>query len=57
MIELHVISLIVAGLFGAVVQFAVTVYFQPKKRRRKPALGPRSPSENLAAKAEAAGKK
>ena len=35
MIGLHVISLIVAGLFGAVVQFAVmTVYFQPKKRRR-----------------------
>ena len=35
MIGLHVILLIVAGLFGAVVQFAVmTVYFQPKKRRR-----------------------
>ena len=51
MIELHVISLIVAGLFGAVVQFAVTVYFQPKKKRR------RTKAEMMAAKIEAAGKK
>ena len=36
MIELHVISLILAGLFGAVVAFAVTIiFFPPKKRRRK----------------------
>ena len=52
MIGLPVIFLIVAGLFGAVIQFAVmTVYFQPKKRRRQ------TKAEILAAKIEAAGKK
>ena len=57
MIEFHAVSLLVGFACGWVPALAWVIYLRPKKRRRKPALGPRSPSVNLAAKAEAAAKR